>query len=342
MDLAPPDLFCPVMPTFCRHNRLVQNCPICSREQDVEARPLVTPSAPRSGTATTRSTTGTGRRAAGGRGSSAGGVVVRRARSTVDDGYRSAAVPGLKSSVEAERLAEELAFAQARLDELEHAPPGLYSELADGAGDIEERTWLAFLIAYLGPLEDAADPFAAISSVRTSWAAGSLPSLDGVVTGPRTAHEPGDGSRTLLAYRRWVERAGSQAAAFRGEAGWTPERRFARVFERLSLPGWHRGARFDLLVTLGRTGVYELRADSLALGGADEVTVAAKRAFGIGDVMLLDRRAAKLARDGEISLEAFDLGLFNWERGERSMVGMPTDLGPDPAALDSISTALGL
>jgi hypothetical protein len=88
--------------------------------------------------------------------------------------------------------------------------------------------------------------------------------------------------------------------------------------------------------------VYELRADSLALGGADEVTVAAKRAFGIGDVMLLDRRAAQLARQSGISLEAFDLGLFNWERGERSRVGMPADLAPDPAVIAAISTALGL
>ncbi|MDQ2894340.1 MAG: hypothetical protein M3Y09_01630, partial [Actinomycetota bacterium] len=30
------------MPSFCRHNHLVQNCPICSREQHVELRPVVT------------------------------------------------------------------------------------------------------------------------------------------------------------------------------------------------------------------------------------------------------------------------------------------------------------
>jgi hypothetical protein len=260
----------------------------------------------------------------------------------VDDGYRSPAVPGLKSRPEAQRLAEELAFAQARLNQLEQAPPGLYAEVADASGDLEERTWLAFLIAYLGPLEESEDPFAAIRTVRTSWADHEPPSLDGFQTGPRTAHEPGAGSRTLLAYRRWVERAGSQAAAFQGDSGWPPERRFARVFERLSLPGLHRGARFDLLATLGRTGVYELRADTLALGGADEVTLAAKRAFGIGDVILLDRRAKQLAQASEISLEAFDLGLFNWERGQRSKVGMDADLDPDAVVLEGISAALGL
>ena len=31
------------MPAFCRHGRLVQNCTICAREQNVESRPLVTP-----------------------------------------------------------------------------------------------------------------------------------------------------------------------------------------------------------------------------------------------------------------------------------------------------------
>jgi hypothetical protein len=251
-------------------------------------------------------------------------------------------VPGLRSSLEAERLAEELAFAQRRLDQLEQAPSGLYADVADPAGDLEERTWLAFLIAYLGPLEDTEDPFAAIRAARKPWAEGEPPSLDGVQTGPRTAHEPGAGSRTLIAYRRWAERSGSQAAAFEGDGGWTAERRFTRVFERLALPGLHRGARFDLLVTLGRTGAYELRASSLALGGADEVTLAAKRAFGIGDVLLLDRRAGQLAQASAISLEAFDLGLFNWERGERSRAGMDPDLVSDPLVLERISAALGL
>ncbi len=251
-------------------------------------------------------------------------------------------VPGLKSSHEAERLAEELAFAKARLGQLEHGPPGLYAEVADPAGDIEERTWLAFLIAYLGPLEDVEDPFAAIRSVRTSWASGQLPSLDEVSTGPRSAHNPGSGSATLEAYRRWAGRAGSQAAAFRGDGGWTAERRFGRDFERLALPGLHRGARFELLVTLGRTGVFELRAGLLALGGPDEVTVAAKRAFGIGDVMLLERRAAQLAQAAELSLESFDLGLYNWERGQRATAGMAPDLLPERRVLELISDALGL
>ena len=251
------------MPTFCRHNRLVQNCPICSREQDIEPRPLVSSSAPRtaggatagrgapaagtsSGRAAVRRPAGV-RAGGAGRASASGGLIVRRPAFDVDDGYRSPQVPGLKSSLQAQRLAEELAFAETRLKQLEQAPPGLYGEVADRARDVEERTWLAFLIAYLGPLEDTDDPFAAIRSVRTPTVSEDLPSLEEVPTGPRTAHQAGAGSRTLQAYRRWAQRAGSQAAAFRGDAGWVPGRRFARVFERLALPGLHRGSRFDLL-----------------------------------------------------------------------------------------------
>ncbi len=78
---------------------------------------------------------------------------------------------GLKSSVDAERLADELAFAATRLRVLEFEPPGLYAEVAS-PGEIEERSWLAFLIAYLCPL-DSDDPFATIARVRTSWASGA-------------------------------------------------------------------------------------------------------------------------------------------------------------------------
>ncbi len=59
---------------------------------------------------------------------------MRRLARGADDGYQSPLVPGLKSSVEAERLAEELAFAAARLDALASDPPGLYAEVADPAG----------------------------------------------------------------------------------------------------------------------------------------------------------------------------------------------------------------
>ena len=331
------------MPTFCRHNHLIQNCPICSREQSIEARPLVSSSAPRTAERAPRPASETGGRTSGGRsprGGQGGRMRIRQAASSVDDGYRSALVPGIRSTADAERLVQELGFAAGRLDELAARPPGLYAEVADPAGDLEERTWLAFLIAYLGPLEETEDPFAAIRSVRTTWSSGELPELEGVQTGPRTAHDPARGQSTLQAYRGWADRAGSQAAAFTGEAGWTPDRRFARAFERLSLPGLHRAARFELLVSLGDMGLYELQAGRLALGGSDEVSVAAKRALGIGDSHLLERRAAGLAEACLTPLATLDLALHNWGTGHRVVVGVPAE--PKPDVLRSAGSALGV
>ena len=331
------------MPTFCRHNRLVQNCPICSREQAIELRPIVSPSQPRSTQPrpTRPGSTPSRSRGADGRTSGGSGVRVRRLARGADDGYHSSLVPGLKSSSDAERLAQELAFAAGRLTRLAQDPPGLYAEVADPSDDLEERSWLAFLIAYLCPLNED-DPFSAIRQVRTRWATGELPVLDDVRTGPRTAHEPDAGTRTLEAYRAWAARAGSQAAAFTGEQSWTPERRFERIFERLALPGLHRGARFDLLATLGRLSAYDVRAGALHFGGDNQTTVAAKRVLGIGDPLLLDRRAADLADACEIPLEALDLAFYNWEHGERATVGMGPDAEPDQGALSSAMEALGL
>lgn len=328
------------MPKFCRHNRLLQNCPICSREQAVELRPVLSSGTPRAAEPRARSVPSPARRDSSSR-SGSRGVTVRRTRTAVDDGFRSSVAPGLRSTEEGRRLAEELAFAATRLELLAHQPPGLYADVADAGGDIEERTWLAFLIAYVSPLEGE-EPFAAIAAARTTWASGELPVLDGIETGPRTAHDPARGARTLEAYRVWAQRAGSQAAAFAGDAGWSAERRFARALERLALPGLHRAARFDLLATLGRLGVYELSAAALGLGGSDNVTIAAKRVLGIGDPLLLERRASELAQACGFPLEALDLGLENWERGERVSAGLGPGTEPDAAAVQAAYAALGL
>jgi hypothetical protein len=338
------------MPTFCRHNHLVQNCPICAREQDIELRPVVSPGGARTGQSRpaaprSRSSAVGGSaprsRASSPRAGSRSGLTVRRLERGAEDGYRSPLAPGLKSGADAERLADELAFAVTRLARLAADPPGLYAEVAGSGDSIEERTWLAFLIAYLGPL-DGEFPFAGIERARRPWSSGEDPDLDGAQTGPRSAHDKARGPRTVQAYRAWAARAGSQAAAFTGESAWTPERRFARVFERLSLPGLDRGARFDLLTTLGRTGVYELKAGALQFGGGDPVTLAAKRVFGIGDPLLLERRAAELAAASELPLEALDVGLCNWERGSRASLGLHSDDEPDAATLSSTLAALGL
>jgi hypothetical protein len=271
------------MPMFCRHNRLTANCPICSRElpAELQAKAPQRPARTRSGSSSTRAGTATSR---GGR-----GVVTRRLARAADDGYRNALVPGLRATADAERLAAALAAATARLE-----PPGPYPEVA-AEPDLEEATWLAFLIALAPESRDA------ILDRRPSWASGELPDL------------PGGGARTVGAYRAWVQRAGSQEAAFTGEAAWTPERRFARVFERLALPGFARAQRFELLTALGAAGRYDLRAGELQLtAGEDATTEAAKRVLVSGDKLLLERRARDLADACGVPLAALDRALAVW------------------------------
>lgn len=316
------------MPTFCRHNRFAANCPICR-----ETEPAVKASPAAKASRSSRSPASSRRRGTG--------VVVRQAARSADDGYRSELAPGLRAAADAQRLAAELALAAGRLATLATAPPGLFGAVAS-APDPEEALWLAFQIAYIGPLEDD-DPFGAIESVRTDWASGELPALDDAQLGPRTAHDRARGASTLVAYRAWAARAGSQEAAFAGEPGWSAERRFARIFERLALPGLHRAARFDLLATLARVGRLDAAATTLALpGSADETSVAAKRVFGIGDPLLIDRRAAELAHACSMPFEALDLALFNWQRDEgRTTLGV-SEAALDEEARDRIAAGLGV
>src|SRR3954454_18436790 len=121
---------------FCRHNRLTSKCPICSRELDAElkAKAPSRPARPRA------------RGAAGAPASRRSpGVVTRRVARAADDGYRNPLAPGLRATADAERLAGALGEAAARLE-----PPGPYPEIA-AEPDIEEGTWLAFLLALAGP-----------------------------------------------------------------------------------------------------------------------------------------------------------------------------------------------
>lgn len=265
---------------------------------------------------------------------------VRKLTQAADDGFRSELATGLKATADAERLADELAFAAARLAQLATDPPGAYAQIALEP-DREEAIWLAFLTAYLCPTEGD-EQFAAITAAHRPWSSGELPDLD-VARGPRSAHEPASGERTVLAYRAWVRRTGTQGAAIDGEPSWTPERRFARVFERLALPGLGRAGRYDFLVTLGRLGIAELRPGALQLGGDDATTTAAKRVFGIGDTLLLERRAAELAEAAGLPIEAFDLGLYNWgvPPAQRASYGAQRD-GIDEAQRDAIAAALDL
>jgi hypothetical protein len=291
-------------------------------------------------------------------------VRVHRESRAGDDGYRSALLPGVRASADANLLAEEIAFAHGRLLALGAAPPDLYAEVrARAADDIERATWMCFLIAYLSPL-DGDQPFVAIRMVLDA-AAGDLPGADvsgelaGIALGPRTSHDPARAVETLLAYRHWTEHAdrsgahspegwvGQQTSAFTGDPEWSPQRRFERMFERLALPGFRRIGRYDLLVTLGRLGLYELRADALHFtsgpetSSSDLATLAAKRVFAIGDPLNLERRARALAEAIAVPIETLDLALANWGAGRRATLGFRADTC-DRHALERCLQALEL
>ena len=299
------------MPLFCRHNRLTANCSICSRELDAELKGKATPRAPG-----TRTQSQTARRAGSTTARRSSSVITRRAPRAADDGYRNPLVPGLRATADAERLAAALAAAQVRIE-----PPGPYPSVATEP-DLEEATWLAFLLALVGP--GAPELQHALLDARPEWASGELPDL------------PDTRAATIAAYRSWARRSGSQAAAFQGEPAWSPGRRFARVFERLALPGFDRPSRYELLVTLGAAGLYPLEAEALHLVAEDDPTsLAAKRLLVSADLLLLERRARELAQACGVPIAALDRGLAMWGDSD-------AEVDSDATVPDSIREALGL
>ena len=266
---------------FCRHNRLTSKCPICSRELEqtcAARRPCAT--SPCASPGARRRPPRSARRRARDLAALAKRLVTRQLARAADDGYRNPLVPGLKATADAERLAVALTQAARRGCE----PPGPYPLIADEP-DLEQATWLAFLLALAPELRDVL--------------AEAQPALGG--RGRRRAAR-GQGQAPPPPTAPGSERAGSQEAAFTGEASWTPERRFGRVFERLALPGFSRAARFDLLAALGAAGRYALEADALHFVEDDATTLAAKRLLVSGDRMLLERRARDLADAAELPI----------------------------------------
>ncbi len=331
------------MPSFCRHNRFIERCPICSKSLPDSQSGAGSRARGSTGAGAKRRTAGSG--TSGARSASRSGghrtgaeteqLRVRREARARDDGYRNALLPGLHASSDAARLADELAFATGRLTRLRAAPPDLYAQIRTVAreGALERACWMCFLTVYLSPLQHG-DPFA---GVRMALGRGDMPSLAGIPLGPRTSHAPERGDETLRAYRHWVQRAagahdGAPGDAFLGEPSWTPQRRFERGFERLALPGFARMGRYELLVTMGHLGLYELEADSLHLaagrGGEPEdlATLAAKRIFGIGEPIYLERRTRALADALTVELAALDLAFANWSGPERATLGFGSEV----------------
>ena len=93
---------------------------------------------------------------------------------------------------------------------------------------------------------------------------------------------------------------------------------------------------------MGRLGVYDSQAGSLALGGENDVTVGAKRALGIGDPLLLERRASDLAGACGVPLESLDLGLHNWQRAERATSDSVRAPSLSREIVEAVLAALGL
>ena len=269
---------------------------------------------------------------------------VRHLARAAEDGYSSPLVPGLRATADAQALAGEIGFATGRLAELAAAPPGLYAE-AGSAPDRDEGIWLALQISLIGPLDEAAEPFAALREAVVPWAGGAVPAAETIAVGPRCPFaDPAAAARGLGALRAWLQRQGSPAAAIDGDAAWTPARRFARLYERLGTVSGIGRSRYDGLAVLGRLGLAEVEADALHAGDRDDASLAAKRVFGIGDPLLLDRRAADLADAAGVPVAALDLALANLGRpAGRSRIAMGASPGAaDEEARERAAEALGV
>lgn len=135
----------------------------------------------------------------------------------------------------------------------------------------------------------------------------------------------------LAAFREW---AGRKEDALAGEAAWTAEKRFSRLFERLSfLP---RALRYEFLTGLGASLGHPVAAEALYVAAGtenDPATTAAKRILLSGDRVLLERRAAALAKATEVPVGALSRAFAEWEAGTEA------DTAEVPPAIER---ALGL
>jgi len=338
---------------FCRHGRREDRCVICARDREREKAAATPTRARRTATRTTAASRRTGGERAGAKASRPGVRVTKLARHA-DDGWRHELLPGIRSAADARDLVTRTVQSRARLDRLATDPVGPYAVAADqaatsGAGP-DEAAWTLFQIAYYGPLTGSA-PFAVIDDLLVGLDE-PLPDaerLRAAGPGPRGAHAADRGDATLRAFREWAARGGGAIAALRA-GGTDPARRFDATYRALALPGLDRAARYEFVLTLGALGLVDVRPWSLLLdAGGDPVSVAAKRLLQTGDAVLLQRRLGELARELDLPVGAFDLGLRLWDAtgtgaaagprltfddGERLVVaGVPVTVDPDEVAV---------
>jgi hypothetical protein len=336
---------------FCRHGRREDRCIVClgEKRRAREAANKKTSSGKVTSARRATSSRAASRTAAGAalsaRRPAASGVRVKKLTRHAEDGWSNELLPGLRSSGEALDLLSHLSRARVRLERLATDAPGPYATaraLAGGeAEDREEAAWILFQVAYYGPLEGD-EPFREIDRllVRADEALPSPETLSGVSVGPRGAHAHDRGVATLQGYRDWAHRVGGQLQGL-SAGGTDPARRFDAAYRALALPGLHRDARYEFLVTLGQMGLLDAAPWSLLLdAGRDPVSVAAKRAFLTGDAVLLQRRFGAFARAIGVAVAAFDLGLRNWDLRPGPSApkgylegGVPSEPDPDEVAL---------
>ena len=328
------------MPTFCRHNRFIERCPICSKTLPGASRRR----APRAGAHERR--LGVGLWLAGGvvatraapRGAPAACACAARA-APLDDGYRSALLPGLRASADAERLAEEIAFAGGRLlaARRRRRPASTERRERSARSDLERATWICFLIAYLCPLEGE-DPFAGIRQALERVPGGERLIDERPRRGPaRAAHLARSRARRRDAARLpRVDRPpavgdGSAAGAFTGDPGWSAAAALrARCSSGSRCPGWRAPGATSCSSRSGGSGCTSCRptrcTSAGARGGRDRRRHHAGRQARVRRSAIRCCSSAARARSPRRSpcpIEALDLALANWAAGERATLGLP-------------------
>lgn len=293
------------------------------------------------------------------------GVVTGKLSRNSDDGFRSDLLPGIRSSADVLTLAQELTIAEARLGAIAGDQAGPWSIVADHSSSVSQAFVAALVVAVSSPDETAASTATAIAAnaaleeiisglgddgvLAGSEAVAGI--LDAGPRGPR-GHDASGGALAVPA--QLAQRSGgSLEAALAGEPSWTPERRFARLLDRLALKGLPRAVRYDILIALGRSGALDVRPGALHLG-SDQVTDAAKRLWAIADVPLLEKRAAAVVEATGVTWDALELALWNiagadasgsgaaarWSTAKPSTtLGLPGEVDEDLAL--TIAAALG-
>ena len=273
------------MPLFCRHNRLTANCPICSGS--------LPPSARRPHPA----------RPARVRGSRATGAQ-RRSPGDRDQARRPRRRRRLPQPARPRPARDRRRRAPRRRARVGGRPPRVPRPAPRGRrGAGAGRGVLARVPARARPAR-AHELHEAIVASRPSWASDEAPEIAGA--------DP----RTIPAYRAWAGAPARRPRRFLGEPTWSPERRFGRAFERLALPGFAARPATSCWSRSAPPGPHDLAADALHIGKLDDATIlAAKRLLVSGDAMLLERRAAELAKAAGIRLGALDRGARGVGRG---------------------------